>query len=518
MSGARPENDRRAIARGRRGPALGWLAVGACAASMLLGLFGPGASAQPAPGAPSATPTGAPVAPSATPTTTPSATGMTPVANPSAAPSAEPSAAAASPSATTSAAPLEPPAHASGAAHTHGISPIAGDGLVPLEWMPPGSKSSPIPSDEIFPPQELTIRFNHKKHSGELKQACKVCHAGAYASVDASDSLMPKPNETCDNCHDVDHSDLRNVKPGTDPNGQCTFCHLGDSAGAGGKVARMVIPKPNLRFPHKKHLDRNVQCGQCHGRVEELELATRDQLPRMAGCFTCHQMSGAAQGDAKGNCDNCHLTDPNGKLAVQFGAGMLIPPTWMHNAGHTADWIERHKSIAADDSSFCGSCHTNTFCTDCHDGKVRNRKVHPNDWLSMHPEAARQDNPRCTSCHAEQTFCGDCHRRVGVARDSASGTRPEGRRFHPDAAIWTTGPRSSSHHAWEAERNLNACVSCHTERDCATCHATKGVSGGQGVNPHPLGFASSCGTAFLKNPRPCLVCHQAGDENLRTCK
>jgi hypothetical protein len=61
-------------------------------------------------------------------------------------------------------------------------------------------------------------------------------------------------------------------------------------------------------------------------------------------------------------------------------------------------------------------------------------------------------------------------------------------------------------------------VACHTERDCATCHATKGVSGGQGVNPHPVGFANGCTSAFQRNPRPCFVCHQSSDAILRTCK
>ena len=486
-----------------------WLAFTACAASVLLAMLD--ASAQPAPApAPSATASATPAA-SASPTASASAA---PATSDSAAPVASASAAPAA----TESAPIGPPVPPPTLAGSHGMAPLFQDAPVPTEWMPPGAKTSPIPSDEIFPPQQITIRFNHKKHVGELKAKCKDCHAAAYTSNDSADTVIAKPSETCDNCHDVSHADPKHVTAGTDANGQCTFCHIGANAGVGGKVAAMVIPKPNLRFPHKKHLDRNVQCGQCHGRVEELELATRDNLPRMVGCDTCHQKSGAAQGDAKSDCDTCHLTDPNGKLAVQFGSGMLIPPAWLHNAGHTADWIERHKSVAADDSSFCGSCHTNTYCTDCHDGKVRSRKVHPNDWLSMHPEAARQDNPRCTSCHAEQTFCADCHRRVGVARDSASGARSEGRRFHPEASIWTNGPRSAQHHSWEAERNLNACVSCHTERDCATCHATKGVSGGQGVNPHPVGFSAGCGAALQRNPRPCLVCHQAGDSNLRTCK
>jgi hypothetical protein len=379
-----------------------------------------------------------------------------------------------------------------------------------------------VPSDEIFPPQSITLRFNHKKHVKELSLSCKVCHPGAYTSVDASDRLLPKPAETCDNCHDVDHSNLSRVKAGPadgkDPSGQCGFCHVGAATGEGGRVAPVVLPSANLRFPHAKHLARNIQCGQCHGSIQELELATRDQLPRMAGCFRCHEKTGASQGDAKGTCTTCHLSQPDGRVKTAFGTGPLVPPRWLHGAAHDADWIERHKTVAADDSQFCATCHTSTECTDCHDGKVRPRKVHPNDWLSMHPQAARTDNPRCSSCHAEQTFCADCHRRVGVARDSPSGNRPAGRRFHPPPAEWTTAPRGPHHHAWEAMRNLNACVSCHSERDCATCHATKGVAGGQGVNPHPAGFMDKCGLALRRNPRPCYVCHQASDPVLRTCR
>lgn len=477
------EKDRRGTAArslGRGARTLpGWFVALACAAAIVLALVGPEASAQPT-----------------------SASG--PAANATPAESAS----AGSPAPSAAAAPV---------AHTHGIYPLPGDAEVPLALMPPGTSASPVPSDEIFPPQTLTIRFNHEKHVGQLKQSCKTCHAGAYKSEASTDRILPKP-ETCDSCHDIDHSDLSNVQAGTEPDGQCTFCHLGENAGVGGKVAPLVLPTPNLLFTHKKHLDRNIQCGQCHGQIEKLELATRDHLPRMAGCFKCHNMSGAAQGDAKSACTICHTARPDGRLITSFTAGDLVPPRWLHNAGHTADWIERHKQVAADDSAFCGTCHSAKYCTDCHDGKVRPRNVHPNDWMSMHAQAARQDNPRCVSCHQQQTFCADCHRRVGVARDAASGNRMTGRRFHPPPAEWTTAPRGAKHHAWEAERNLNACVSCHTERDCATCHASKGLSGGQGVNPHPTGFQGKCRTAFARNPRPCLVCHQSSDSLLRACQ
>ncbi len=389
---------------------------------------------------------------------------------------------------------------------------------MPLEWMPPGTSASPVPSDEIFPPQQLTIRFNHKKHVGELQQTCKVCHAAAYRSAKSTDTLLPSPAKTCDNCHDVDHRNLANVVAGTEPNGQCGYCHLGDEAGKGGRVAKVVVPAPNLKMNHEAHLRRNIGCAQCHGQIEELELATREQLPRMAGCFSCHARSAAATGDAKGACVTCHVTEASGRLETTFSTGQLVPPVWLHGAAHTPDWLDRHKGIAGANSELCASCHATEFCTDCHDGKVRPRDVHPDDWISQHAQAARQDNPRCVSCHQLTTFCGDCHRRVGVARDAPSANRLAGRRFHPAADVWTVAPRSPQHHSWEAERNLNACVSCHTERDCATCHATQGARGGQGVNPHAPGFEANCVDAMRRNPRPCLVCHATTDASLGACR
>ncbi len=406
-----------------------------------------------------------------------------------------------------SAAPATPPAPK----YTSGLSPMPNHAEVPLAWMPPGSHESPVPSDKIFPPQSLTIRFNHKKHVKDLKLSCKSCHAAAYGSELSSDTLLPKPEASCDACHDVDHSDRTKVTAGKEENGQCAFCHLGENPGVGGRVARLVIPAPNLHMNHKKHLERNIQCAQCHGQVEELELATRDQLPRMAGCLKCHAMPTPARGEAKGACVTCHLTEPSGKLLQTFATGELLPPDWLHMAGHTPGWIDRHKTVAAADSAFCANCHKEEDCADCHDGKVRSRKVHPNDWINMHTAAARLDNPRCTSCHQQVSFCGDCHRRVGVARDGPVLNRPSGASFHPPPSEWSGTPRGANHHAWEAQRNLNQCVACHSERDCASCHATKGLGGGGGVNPHPSGFLDRCSAAAKQNPRPCLVCHATAE-------
>ena len=416
----------------------------------------------------------------------------------------------------------------------HGLAPLAGDQPVPLKWLPPGAfEPDTGPSDVIYPQQQITVRFNHSKHLTRTVGAkCTTCHRKANTSTSAADSLVPT-GEVCDACHSTDHTDLSKVKPGDDDMGQCGFCHLGYKASDGNAVAETHLPRANLLFNHKAHVDRNIGCAKCHGAVDELELATRDQLPRMRGCFGCHQMSdAAARGEAKSACDTCHLrgdTTPERREAgrtettvlqgtiikTMFASGTLLPPRWLHNAEHTPDFIARHKLVAADDSAFCANCHKEDFCADCHDGRVRPRSVHPGDYLNMHATEARMATQNCTSCHREQSFCIDCHMRVGVSESSPPDVRDSGR-FHPPKAIWSDPPRKPGHHSFEAERNLNACVSCHIERDCVVCHGALGV--GAGFDPHQAGFSGGCSTQFRRNPRPCFVCHEKGDTVLAQCR
>ncbi|HXN33641.1 MAG TPA: cytochrome c3 family protein [Polyangiaceae bacterium] len=400
----------------------------------------------------------------------------------------------------------------------HGMAPLPNDRQVPLKLLPPGAfELDDGPSDVIFPPQQITVRFNHAKHLTKMVGAtCKTCHAAAYRSASAADTLLP-PGAVCDACHSTDHEDIAKVKPGDDDMGQCAYCHLGYKAKAGNAVAEVQIPRPNLLFSHKAHADRNIGCPQCHGAVDELELATRDQLPRMRGCFHCHQNSDAAsRGDAKSECDTCHLKGDRGTgIKTMFASGTLSPPRWLHNSEHTPDFIQRHRAVAADDSAYCANCHKEDFCTDCHDGRVRPRSVHPSDYLNMHAVEARMATQNCTSCHREQSFCLDCHMRAGVAESSPSADRDSGR-FHPPKSVWSDPPRKPGHHAFEAERNLNACVSCHIERDCVACHGAQGIGGG--FDPHQNGFLGGCATEFRRNPRPCFVCHEKADPVLGKCQ
>ena len=378
--------------------------------------------------------------------------------------------------------------------------------------MPPGAMPGDGgPSAAVFPPQQLPFRFNHELHIKKLGLACLHCHAGAASSSRSRDNLIPRGSR-CDGCHGTDHADTADVTSDGSDLSRCGLCHEYQTRDGVAQIARIVIPEPHLKFSHKAHFDRNIGCQQCHGHVEKIGLATREQLPRMRGCLRCHHMPGPARGDAKAECTTCHVTVRGDvRMQTRFPSGDLLPPAWLRDSAHDADWTERHKVVAAIDSSYCANCHSESECLDCHDGRVSPVRIHPNDWLHLHAVAGQQDNPRCSSCHHYQRFCVSCHTRSGITMTGPNDALAAQGRFHPPSAIWNV------QHSRAAQRNLAACVSCHIERDCAICHASPS-RGGAGDNPHGPGFTSRCGGALRKNPRPCQVCHTPDDRIFSLCR
>jgi hypothetical protein len=378
----------------------------------------------------------------------------------------------------------------------------------------PGASASvdgASPNDVLYPAQTLPLRFDHRAHVKKAGLSCLYCHTDAAVSRTSKDRLLP-PAARCDACHGTNHDTPGTVAAGVGPAADCGYCHAGTPPGST-MPPRVVIPTPHVRFDHAAHVQRNVPCAHCHHDVEDGGLATRAALPEMRLCLECHR-----QGGAPSECSVCHETHDGKRLTTSFAEGNLLPPRWMHDAEHGPDWMLRHRTVAAVDSAFCAACHSERECTECHDGRVRPRAVHPNDWLNLHAMAARQNDPNCSSCHRAQSFCISCHQRTGVAETSPYANAEGRSRFHPPKAEWTDLPRTGRHHAFEAQRNITACVSCHTERDCASCHATAGRGGIGGLSPHPPGFAGTCRSALASNARPCLFCHTPGDPALASCR
>lgn len=386
---------------------------------------------------------------------------------------------------------------------------------LPASTLPPGAAQTPLPSPVIFPAQPIPLRFDHAKHA-RMKLTCVHCHPGAATSTATSDRLLPVP-AVCDRCHGTKHAELGPVTAGPATLGACGTCHEGWDPAQPQVVKRVAVAEAPLHSNHRAHARRNIGCGQCHGAVQEAGLATQAHMPRMRGCLRCHDLPAESRGEARAECTTCHLSGVGGRVQTHLPRGVLRPPRWLNHAEHDADFVKRHARVAGDNSRLCASCHGEDDCARCHDGRVRTREVHPNDWLSMHAVAARQNSPRCDSCHRAQSFCRTCHLRAGVGMSGSTLSRGQQGRFHPPADVFTNPPRTGRHHAWEAQRNISACVSCHSERDCASCHASR-TGGGLGVNPHGPGFLARCGLAFRRNPRPCLVCHDPSEQVLGTCR
>lgn len=364
-------------------------------------------------------------------------------------------------------------------------------------------------STAVYPPQVMPLRFNHAQHL-EDGADCVTCHDPVRKSAEASDLSLPKHPE-CEPCHDIEAAQAGKK---VDPPSACEVCHVGFDHTVQRDVPRVVFPAPNVVFNHQVHVEKKVECKVCHSDMTTVELATRQQLPKMETCLTCHDGQTASAA-----CATCHLTQPSGRLRLQFSSGTLRPMQGNpFGLDHGPRYEFTHGTRAALDRQMCSECHAENECQSCHDSLQKPLSVHPNDFITLHPIQARTDATKCDSCHRAQSFCAACHERVGVGMNAASSFRPLNARVHPDYDLWVKsfGPQ---HHAVAASRDIQQCMACHREESCMACHATTGVvATSQTRNPHPAGFTSMCRSVAQKNDRACLKCHTVNDLQVKGCR
>ena len=357
----------------------------------------------------------------------------------------------------------------------------------------------------IYPPQRIPLRFDHQQHLAAGAE-CASCHDSVRGSLRVQDRNLPG-HEECGTCHDLDAAQKGEK---TDPPSACNTCHPGFDATVRLEPAKLEVPPANLHFNHQVHVKKNVDCAVCHGAMENVQLATRQQLPKMATCLKCHDGTAASK-----ECGTCHLAQPSGRLQLTFPSGVLRPmqgdPLGLD---HGPRYEFTHGSRASVDRGTCMSCHAESYCQTCHDSLQKPLSVHPNDFITLHPIQARQDSTRCSSCHRTQSFCAACHERSGVGQSADRSLRARNVKVHPDYNAWVEVP-GPQHHGVAASRDMQSCVSCHREESCMTCHSAKG---GRQVNPHPSGFAASCKRVAGANDRACLKCHTESDLGQKGCR
>lgn len=162
---------------------------------------------------------------------------------------------------------------------------------------------------------------------------------------------------------------------------------------------------------------------------------------------------------------------------------------------HTASFATSHALAVSANSSTCASCHTETWCADCHGGLAAPVAVHDRAWLATHAHEALADPTPCASCHTPGRFCAGCHLAADVMPDVDA--RPQaGFAVHPQGWL---DPGAASNHATEARVDLVGCVSCHTGSDCESCHIA--------INPHGSDFGARCLPMLDAAPQTCASCH-----------
>jgi len=160
---------------------------------------------------------------------------------------------------------------------------------------------------------------------------------------------------------------------------------------------------------------------------------------------------------------------------------------------HMADFSAIHSQVASSNLQTCQACHTRPQCLDCHrTTPERTPQYHPQTFLERHPAAAYARETNCADCHNSAAFCQNCHVQAGLG--SPKGALVAG--YH-DAF-----PGFLLNHGQAARQNLESCVSCHTEKDCMTCHS---ALYGRGFDPHGPGFDAD--RLRQKNPQMCTACH-----------
>jgi hypothetical protein len=341
------------------------------------------------------------------------------------------------------------------------------------------------------------IKFSHVFHVGEAGIACADCHKAA-ASKQASDNLRPG-HDNCTTCHEEQIGN------------KCDYCHKNPD-----NIEAVPVQPRTIVFSHEQHVAmKGVECVTCHAGLEKVEYAGLANMPAMATCNTCHNDL-----KAPNTCETCHTTVTN-----------LIPESHL-----VANFKREHRQLARIgglDVS-CASCHTESFCADCHSTagllgistrdlmidpaprgtpsvspkQLRVQMAHGLNYRFTHGIDAKAKSAECATCHTVQEFCVQCHAAGG---NVTQGSFKPSWHFGPDFTRLGVGS-GGGRHADLARRDIENCMTCHDlqggDPTCMQCHTD--ADGIKGTDPktHPAGFRSGERGSWHEDAgATCFSCH-----------
>ena len=158
---------------------------------------------------------------------------------------------------------------------------------------------------------EQPIKFSHKLHAGQYQINCNYCHTGVYAGKGAN---VPSAN-ICMNCHNAikrESPEIQKIYRAIENNEPIQWVR--------------VHNLPDLAyFNHSQHTNvGGLECKNCHGEIEKMEVVEQRSSLTMGWCIDCHRETDV---NAKGNAYydklvEVHNKDSKTPLKVQNIGGL----------------------------------------------------------------------------------------------------------------------------------------------------------------------------------------------------
>jgi hypothetical protein len=387
------------------------------------------------------------------------------------------------------------------------------------------------PSDEAS-----NVRFTHTDHATELRSAgdpaasCESCHADASVSRMAVTDATRL--ETCWGCHAHERDDHFADAPAA----ECATCHV-PLASTGFSVDRLeALPLPAdheapafLAAGHGAAVAADAaRCATCHtsdrcvachvdpgleaiasipagpADMEQPDWSSAYPTPGSHESIAFQAMHAPEGAEGVGECTTCHTSNdclschvepaPKPIDALLSRSESRAPGVHLEvtapDTHASTFFLSSHANLAAADPGTCATCHTDTYCAQCHDGPA-DGGYHPTSFVSQHGADAWRRSTECATCHSTAAFCRECHEESGLG---SQGRLEAG--YHDAEPLWLL------RHGGAARQSLESCASCHQQNDCVQCH---GVLGAYRVSPHTADFDAEA--AWAQSPRTCIACH-----------
>ena len=158
---------------------------------------------------------------------------------------------------------------------------------------------------------EQPIKFSHKLHAGQNQINCNYCHTGVYEGKGAN---VPSAN-ICMNCHNAikrESPEIQKIYRALENNEPIQWVR--------------VHNLPDLAyFNHSQHTNvGGLECKNCHGEIEKMEVVEQRSSLTMGWCIDCHRETNV---NAKGNAYydklvEVHNKDSKTPLKVQNIGGL----------------------------------------------------------------------------------------------------------------------------------------------------------------------------------------------------